>query len=1137
MLLDGGANEDNAPTAKVLWNLHYHQFLNASDLRLVEKHAGALLSVSGSLQEWRRSRYGTSIHFVDHESLSASRAIWSAYLAASKSVTSNDDPDEADAASSRHDAFTSWLKKSRECEIAEVEKSAVLYAAARATAPVSRRLMAPLSEASNLYASKGVLGPSSSSPDVVLPNPLFAAALSDTRLLAPSTNPLVSFHLATSAVGLTELSPLRLPSATNDGTSSVSLLFESAVAQFSAWTAAFRRQAGNFTIRFISADCLALCHTLQHNQSTGKLCANWYRGQLSPRPLTLDKTQYGRAGDAPKLFDVIETSNTAEACGALNILVAARPLLKPLPSSAIYTDVMASNEEGAKPDFESLLPGQTTAASLLLGLRLDEYWTNATAVSNIDEYLTALSVGEQNFVQLRLVWKVDTRRLSGPGPAAICYTTLAPLLLKMYQDMFEQNDGSSRRRNYLHNSLTALIGVVSSNTGISASELAHQLMSALPDDSFLKQKYSHAQEPSSHPTDIPLASWKEVPTVVAVTLSIPQENWKPIYLHALDIGVALVELEGRIGPQNHYFDVHVALGTLKEDGSPDESTYRLHVEEDEAGWSGQSPLIATFYAPVADLLAAGNEGTVSLCLRNTPQNIRVFQPFIPSPLAILCPGLRDSKHVFVSRFSPNQSGYHAVGGFPPSAGPDGFGALLLEEAPSTSSPTDEDQNGTKTSMALEVDPQTNAITNMIGRVNFTSGPKRQALQSKESVQVYHRSALTVDVVVGNLDPITLNFPVPIQKDKAKTRVARKSCYIELDAPPADPATTPSDLDAANAGIVTPFYTSLFRYSESSRPLPTTHTIPHLNLDSLPILDLSDRDSIRFLTSHVSLIFSARERRLRHEAETAKPDIDASSAARLNFKESLFTMFMLASGLQGDQTGLFGISVPDKGGVHVLVLVSAIRLDGAAASLVLDAAVLPLTNDIVSGNKLQDFLLALQALEICTLTVDEAELALWKKVLPSFAERCRAWPHRKGCEYAAPEAALPLSLETGEQFLCSCGHSKFPGDFVSLPFWEHAARYATRVAISPPYPVAYAEALVDKDLIQSYREQIGVSGAGSTAAAAVSAEKCHSCGATQSKSGGQLKKCLRCLTAKYCSAECQKKDWKKHRPGCEKTGAK
>ena len=41
--------------------------------------------------------------------------------------------------------------------------------------------------------------------------------------------------------------------------------------------------------------------------------------------------------------------------------------------------------------------------------------------------------------------------------------------------------------------------------------------------------------------------------------------------------------------------------------------------------------------------------------------------------------------------------------------------------------------------------------------------------------------------------------------------------------------------------------------------------------------------------------------------------------------------------------------------------------------------------------------------------------------------------------------------------------------------------------------------------------------------------CESCG----KKSVSLKKCSRCKKVKYCSVECQTKDWKSHKIGCKK----
>jgi len=44
-------------------------------------------------------------------------------------------------------------------------------------------------------------------------------------------------------------------------------------------------------------------------------------------------------------------------------------------------------------------------------------------------------------------------------------------------------------------------------------------------------------------------------------------------------------------------------------------------------------------------------------------------------------------------------------------------------------------------------------------------------------------------------------------------------------------------------------------------------------------------------------------------------------------------------------------------------------------------------------------------------------------------------------------------------------------------------------------------------------------------------KCANCAKTKSDSGLNLKSCAKCQTTKYCSRECQKADWKKHKKVC------
>jgi hypothetical protein len=104
------------------------------------------------------------------------------------------------------------------------------------------------------------------------------------------------------------------------------------------------------------------------------------------------------------------------------------------------------------------------------------------------------------------------------------------------------------------------------------------------------------------------------------------------------------------------------------------------------------------------------------------------------------------------------------------------------------------------------------------------------------------------------------------------------------------------------------------------------------------------------------------------------------------------------------------------------------------------------------------MLSLQSLHPATIIVNEDGLAMWKEMLPAYAERCRQWDHFPICEYNA-QGTIPLSPES-DQFLCSCGNGKLPPNFIPrVPGWETASKHMIRAAISPMFSVAFVEPLL------------------------------------------------------------------------------
>ncbi|KAK7748152.1 hypothetical protein SLS53_001407 [Cytospora paraplurivora] len=1071
----------------------------------------------------RKSEYSARFRFVNSSTLASVRHMWAKYAEASAKVDNTQYRADFQAA-------LSHTKDYKTAQFSQYGTESLVYGGARAAAPLGMQAVraADLSTALDAWWEKGTTGPVTD--DTNIPNPLFAVTLSENSVLAYGSDPILSYHLATAAAHLAELSPLRF---TNVGKVHGSQrVVEAARKQFAEWATAFRDLSlGDLVLRFVVADCLSFSQTLQYNIATGKTCGNFYRRQLSMEGLDLDPVDY-------------------DHLGALNILVSASPLLKDAPWATLYTETMEKGTDGERQKFEELLCGPTRTVSTLLGISPVEYWTNATAASTVDEYMLALTAiqtsSQEPGIQWRFAWKFDQHLSNSTDQVRLKVNedALATLVHKVYQGMFASEDimsllSISREQisvlrkqaypKYHRGSFVAFVKrllqtvdapieptcravlkkINEDSTRVFGSDFAQSLSLDMSSQGLYTEPWL-ISEIKSGPKAPLFSTWSEIPESVAITISVPHSNWDKVAKVALQDKVGFA-IEGNVRGfqgdvpmwQNAFGDVQVTFGSVITQGTQGNEEFSLAVAEDKRYWRGDSHMVATFRVPTAALQVDPEHTKVSLCLQNSSQNVAVLNRRLNlgQPMTIMETTLEDKVHVYVTKNLAGQDTlplYNSLerGSMPGSKAADNSSFFKV----------DLDSSG--------------VITTITGHLSILSVKGKQLLTDKVIVEARKVSPFAFEIVFGKREAIySLHFPVPVVDDGSKTRVARTSSYVEIMAPLADPAVS-STLDDFI------FPATLFKATVASRnvpAIPVTLNVPHVNLDSLPIIDVSDKQRLAFLTTLASWTFSLRERKLRDLADTS----GLAASARLNFKESLFTMFMLSSGLQGGQTGLFAIYHPERGGIHMLIFISSLRLDGANARVVLDGAVIPFTVDIIKGGKLDSFLLVLRTLECCTITVNDEELVLWKKILPSLVERCRTWTHRPECEYTQPDAAIPLSTEPGEQVLCSCGAGKLPEDFINLPEWDTAAEFSTRLAISPTYAVSFVEEVINPDMAK------GLSGADSTAnVLGDQIPRCRNCGSTEAKGRAQLRKCMRCLNVRYCSVECQKNDWKKHRMECK-----
>ncbi|KAK0443908.1 uncharacterized protein EV420DRAFT_1575331 [Desarmillaria tabescens] len=231
--------------------------------------------------------------------------------------------------------------------------------------------------------------------------------------------------------------------------------------------------------------------------------------------------------------------------------------------------------------------------------------------------------------------------------------------------------------------------------------------------------------------------------------------------------------------------------------------------------------------------------------------------------------------------------------------------------------------------------------------------------------------------------------------------------------------------------------------------------------------------LAWLRQHISLIFSERECRLRDLSAAQRDD------ALLAIKDTFFTLYT---------------DLP-----QIVIFLRHLRLDLASHTVVIDCFVLPITKRV-------DWALeVLNRKPMLIIKTHSAEIKAWKQMLPAITERCRTWSHTDNCEYLTRR--IPVSLEDFETPLCSCGLGHGVGSyFKDAGLDKKFCNYVTTAAISPLFALSFLESMG--------RSQIRCAA--------------QDCG---KKEG--LRLCARCRTVSYCSALCQKSDWKRHKVVCKK----
>ncbi|KAG9094959.1 hypothetical protein FRC06_010300 [Ceratobasidium sp. 370] len=470
------------------------------------------------------------------------------------------------------------------------------------------------------------------------------------------------------------------------------------------------------------------------------------------------------------------------------------------------------------------------------------------------------------------------------------------------------------------------------------------------------------------------------------------------------------------GTYSAYSAIHTAWGKCISSQNSD----TVILEEDPQGINGTSDLVVTVWASSRILELA--DMFVALAIKNTPCSTISFISKLGMQLKLFSARLDDKEHVQLLPYCPS----------------------LASEEPLTIPTTvtqfaDPTPDSSSISITVGVSPGNGPrnVASFTAHVDVGSPAERGALLSRADVLVMQIAPCTMKISFSSYHH-TISYPYPIRGSQHKLRIARKSHYVKVIVPVSEPL----DLGGYHLNC-----TPILQTNAYSR-----WNIHHICVDRMPMLNLKVPKKIDWLNSHTALQLSDRERGIRNGDAVTK---SAPANVLVNVKNSIHALMMISSSVQGKKSHGFGLCDLNQGGIYAILLVGSLRLDVASFTVILNTALIPLSED-----RMPAMLPGIQTLQKANPVVEigilRHEVTAWKKLLPAYAERCRTWTHKANCEYAA-QNKIPLSCEIDQNPICTCGEGfGFDGPEWKVPSWKKLLPFATRVAISPLFSVSYIE---------------------------------------------------------------------------------
>ena len=621
--------------------------------------------------------------------------------------------------------------------------------------------------------------------------------------------------------------------------------------------------------------------------------------------------------------------------------------------------------------------------------------------------------------------------------------------------------------------------------------------------------------PQSRPDESGLLAEAVVPAIVHLVLIVPRKslrvfiNENPDTMGSPALLFSVTQDAIRYAYENLFSSIHCSFGRVIYD---DNGTDNIEIEEDDTGWMGSADLIVTCQVPAFGLLMGPKDSIrVGLNIKTGPEAMK-FTPELGLHLRVFEAKLGDSNNVHICRNAPGLRSQDAI-----TTHQRWIGTHEVKTKPLSRSLIKLDESHRVVRLQQHIDFPVESL-----------GSK--ALTSGKLVRVAVRSSSTVELQVGEARPTPLYFPFHIDGSQSKLRIARKSSWVEVSVP------------IHTAPFAEPFDNWTQLIFPKDYPLGTW-SIPKVNLGLQPPITFSFQSKAKDAEWVKTFLGSASSDLDRVHA---LHNVEAQPySSKSDFKMSLYMIICTFAGLypkaKNISVRVFRLAVDRS--CHTIIFANTLRHDLDLGSIVLDCCVLPLT--FAKLRQLRKPLADLQERSPYNVPLTEEESVLWKRLIPALVERCRRWTHKPRCDYQQNGGVAPLSTEENETPLCSCGEGKdLPDGFTNEEdgAWAPFAKYVTRMALAPIFPVPYVESSTSVFLEAAQALMMGetpsqntqapnagnpTAGAMPSVNATTGAEKCDSCGNTK----GPFKMCSRCRKAWYCNHACQKAEWKEHKKHC------